>query len=296
MSNISIGIIGAGPAGIAAAIQLSRYGLKPTLFEKSSIGGLLSNANRVENYPGFPDGISGPELVTIFEKHLAKHQRDIRHEAVLNVTHDGSRFTLSTNESTYDFDYILVASGTRANRYTGDVVDSDYAGKVLYEISSIAEIANRHIAIIGAGDAAFDYALNLAKNNRVSIYNRGINIKSLSLLRSRARECDTITYHENAELVGIKRNVDSSISLDIALADGSVNAKVDYLVIAIGREPELGFLSDSVLGNLENLLAGNLIQFIGDVKNECYRQVAIAAGDGVKAAMTVYLKIKEKCE
>jgi len=78
-------IIGAGPAGISAAIQLKRYGIEPTLLEKEEIGGLLKNANLVENYPGFPNGVPGPELVKLFKKQLENAQIKVHFEKVLKL-------------------------------------------------------------------------------------------------------------------------------------------------------------------------------------------------------------------
>ena len=81
-----IGIIGGGPAGIACAIQLNRYGWEPVIFEKDALGGLLRNANLVENYLGFPFGISPDYLLESFEKHLLKYEIDIRYEEVIEVS------------------------------------------------------------------------------------------------------------------------------------------------------------------------------------------------------------------
>jgi thioredoxin reductase (NADPH) len=85
-------IIGAGPAGLAAAIQLKRYGIQPLLFERAALGGLLSNANLVENYPGFPRGVTGPGLVKLFARQAHNMDVVLTHEDVTTITYDQDLF------------------------------------------------------------------------------------------------------------------------------------------------------------------------------------------------------------
>ena len=98
MTMPKVGIVGAGPAGIACAVQLSRYGFNPLVFEAKDIGGLLRNANLVENYPGFPAGISGPSLVKLFMKQLENHEHLLVSEEVEAIAWWNGGFDLKTNK------------------------------------------------------------------------------------------------------------------------------------------------------------------------------------------------------
>ncbi|MCX6832312.1 MAG: NAD(P)/FAD-dependent oxidoreductase, partial [candidate division Zixibacteria bacterium] len=113
MRSDEVAIIGAGPAGIATAIQLRRYGLQVTVFEKNRIGGLLRSANLVENYPGFPQGTSGPNLVRLFEEQLRNSAAEILFEEVVSLCFEDERFVVTTNERTLYPEIVVIASGTR---------------------------------------------------------------------------------------------------------------------------------------------------------------------------------------
>jgi len=108
-------IIGAGPAGVTAAIQLKRYGIPFTLLEKERVGGLLWNANLVENYPGFPAGVSGPKLVGLIMKQMERIGVEVKFDSVVELQYDGNSFQIRTSQAEYSPRYVIVASGTRPN-------------------------------------------------------------------------------------------------------------------------------------------------------------------------------------
>ena len=110
MKTENVAIIGAGPAGIAAGIQLKRYGIIPVIFEKDKPGGLLRNANLVENYPGFPDGISGLELANLFVMQLNKESLNIIIETVKSLDFNNESFIIETSKKAYCFQIVLIAS------------------------------------------------------------------------------------------------------------------------------------------------------------------------------------------
>ena len=136
MKTKDIIVIGAGPAGIATAIQLRRHGLEPLIIEKSHIGGLLRNANLVENYPGFPDGISGPNLVSLFQTQLENNSVEVRLDKVENLEYD-DRFLMTTSTGLLVSRIVVVASGTKPVEYTGPMIPEEARSKILYEIDSI---------------------------------------------------------------------------------------------------------------------------------------------------------------
>ncbi len=160
MNAENVAIIGAGPAGVAAAIQLKRYGIEPILFEKEEVGGLLKNANLVENYPGFPRGISGKSLVELFKSQVKSYKIRVVYEQVERLSYNYGEFDIDTSKRKFASKTVIIASGTKPRRI--ESMDKGLKGKhVFYDIYSISKVKGKRIAIIGAGDIAFDYALTL---------------------------------------------------------------------------------------------------------------------------------------
>ncbi len=293
-------IIGAGPAGIASAIQLKRYGFDPLIFEEDRIGGLLHNANLVENYPGFPDGISGPNLVELMKDHLISLEPRFRRESIVKVDYNGDTFILRTsNESSHPAihaKFIIVATGTHPRPFPQDLhIPDDCKAQVLSEVKTIIGAKNKKIVIVGAGDAAFDYALNLGKENEVIILNRLADRKCLPLLFRRSHEMSSISYYENSRVLHI-RQADSDLEISIEKGGVLVSLTAHYLIYAIGRDPADGIITPRLRGQLERLEEEGLLYLIGDVKNGRFRQVSIAVGDGVRAAMRISTILPEKPE
>lgn len=274
-----IAIIGAGPAGIACAIQLKRFGLNSTVFEKKELGGLIKNANLIENYLGFPNGITGVEYVEIIKKQFEQYNIPVRKEEVLQVKKQGDSF-LVNNE--YVIDYLVIATGTKPKVLDLEIY-SEIKDKVFCEVADMPQIKNEVIAIVGAGDAAFDYALNLSKDNKVKILNRSNRIKALPLLVDRARDNINIDYIEDFQLCRVD-NIENEKNKFKLLSQDGVGLEVNYLLCAIGREP-----NDILLKNYKKELKDDPNLFIiGDVKNGILRQTSVATGDGLKAATEIY--------
>ena len=282
----SIIIIGGGPAGIACAIQLKRYDISALLIEKSEIGGLLINANRVENYLGFPNGISGEDIVRKFQSHHIKNKIETHFETVESLEYTENKFIVKTTKDTYFCKIIVIASGTKPKLFENIKTPGTIINKVFYEVKDIRDSRNKTIGIIGAGDAAFDYALNLGKNNKVNIFNKNKIIKCLPLLFKRSRNSNNITYLEDRKLIRLSES-GNGIQAKFHFFDKDDNYLLDYIIFAIGREPELDFLHSSVIDCYDELLKDKKLFVIGDVKNGITRQASIAAGDGVKTAMII---------
>lgn len=288
--EIAILIIGAGPAGLTTAIQLQRYALPYILVEKNHVGGLLMNANLVENYPGFPGGVSGPKLINLFEKQLIRNNVPITKDEIISVRWNGNSYSIRGRYS-YQPKILVVASGTKPKRIP--IVISDASRKrVFNDVLPLLDVRNKSVLIVGSGDAAFDHALNLTKNgNIVTILNRGKQVKCLELLKKRADADPGIIYRPNTAVKHIS-SAENGTKLTIRCDSGEL-LDADYLIFAIGRDPQLDFLTDSVLRNEEILQESGRLYFIGDVRNGPLRQTAIAAGDGLRAAMRIYQTIKE---
>ncbi len=289
-----VAIIGAGPAGITAAIQLCRQGFRPIVFEKDKPGGLLRNANLVENYPGFPGGISGLDLVALFKKQLADHPANMIKEEIIELDFEDDTFTIATSGDVHRAQTVLIATGTVPRPFTDVTLLDGVKPQIHYEVYPILSLQDNDIAIVGAGDAAFDYALSLQKRNQVIIMNRGDKTRCLKLLKERAARCDNITYRTNIKLSGISQNSKGRLRMECMTLRTTETIEVDQLVFALGRDPKVDFLSDGIRTVQNRLEADGRLYFIGDVKNGRYRQTAIAVGDALLAAMKIARIAKER--
>ncbi len=284
MKNVVV--IGAGPAGIATAIQLKRHNIEPVLFEQNDVGGLLRNANLVENYPGFPEGITGSALAGLFKQQLRNTNVPVINEKVLELEFREETFLTKTERRTVQSPIVVIATGT-VPKTTSHVIPENIKSRILCEVYPILGSRNKKIAIIGAGDAAFDYALSLSAENEVLILNRGVGTKCLPLLRERCEAIKNIACMENINVQEIKEN-GSGILLECT-RNNSERARItaDYVIFAVGRNPCLNFLGPMLQQDSERLQQEKKLYFVGDVKNGLFRQTAISVGDGVKAAMEI---------
>lgn len=264
-------VIGAGPSGIIASVQLKRYGYTVILFEKKQVGGLLRNAYKIENYLGFYNGISGKELVSLFAQHLHSSGIEPVYAEVLHVTKK-RLFEVNTKKRTYKARCILIATGTVPKKANIPGEEELSGSKVFYEIADLPlEGGKKDILIVGGGDVAFDYALHLFElGHTPHIVTQG-KIKCLPILRKRGEE-KKIPYIENVTPLQIV----SHPSLEIRCMNKTF--KADAVLIAVGRKPTHPLLEVS---------HKNGFFFAGDVKNKTYRQVHIATGDALKTVMTI---------
>ncbi len=291
-------IIGAGPAGIAAAIYLKRAGVDCIVLERKGIGGLLLNANMVENYPGFPEGLSGKELVKLLEKQINKWHVKVIKADVKRVVRKAGMFSLKTDKDEFQSRFLIVATGTRPKAIELKGSQMLEETKLFYELVKMPAVRkNSKYIIIGGGDAAFDYAINLAgQGGRVQIVFRGKRATCIPLLYERAVRNKNIrilphtvpeSIQERGERVVLKCNSESEES----------TLQGDFIIVACGREPNtkplsthLRFVASGHDGGPESL---NMF-LVGDVRSESHRQVGISVGDGISAAMKIMDKLREE--
>ncbi len=280
-------ILGAGPAGISCAIQLNRYGIKPLIFEKNEIGGMLRYANLVENYPGFPDGITGIDLVNLFKKQIEQNNFNICRENVLSVKYSEQMFSVETAESIHKSKILVISSGTKPNQNTGVVIHAEAEKNVIYDIAPVMDCTGKKIVITGAGDLAFDYSMTLGVKNDVTVINRSDKIKCIPALLKRIESLKNFRYIEKTIINNIIPQSPGGINIECESVGKPLNILADYLIFSIGRLPRLDFIGEEFKEISDELEFNGKLFRIGDVNNLYFRQTAIAAGDGIKAAMQI---------
>ena len=285
MTTADVGVIGDGPAGLSAAIQLRRSGISPVVFEKGEPGGLLRNAGCVENYPGFPDGIRGETLVKLMRLQAERHGVAVLSAAVTGIDFQAGDFRVSSGSGEWRFRRVIVASGTKPKRFDPGILETP-DGEVHYEIASLLGESGKTMVIVGGGEAAYDYALTLAENNSVYVLSRGGGTKCLPSLEARVASHSRIVRLANVTVLSVAPDA-NGMAVRCRGAEGPLEFRADRLIGAIGRVPDLDFLAPGLKPMIPGLVEEGRLYFAGDVKNGAFRQTAIAAGDGVAAAMDI---------
>ena len=294
MSTGDAVIIGAGPAGISASIQLARHGVSPVVFEREEVGGLLRNAWRVENYPGFPQGISGLELVGVLREQFERTGAELVRDGVTVLDYREGNFAVETSSGgSRRFRAAIVASGTRPRELPDIEIPPATEGRVLREALPLFSARGVRVAIVGAGDAAFDYALSLSRSNRVTILTRSESPRCIPLLHELASEAESIEVRRGTRLMSVAVGEDGALGLALRAGGLAARLETDYLIFATGREPEDTFLSEGLKRNAQRLEAAGELAFAGDVRSGIFRQAAIACGQGVMAGMKMARRLGE---
>lgn len=296
-----VAIIGAGPAGIAASIYLRRAGVEPLVFEKGEVGGLLLNANLVENYPGFPEGIRGKALVQLFKEHLYLLEIEVKKTEVKKVSFKYGTFTLKPDEEEVISKVVIVATGTIPKSIDIEGQSRLIRRKLFYEIKDIPP-PNREdtFVVIGGGDAAFDYALSLSGNvAKVDIIFRSEGPKCLPLLEERVKKVQNIHIHPKTVPLTVEEK-ENRIAIMCRSGEKEIAFTSDYGLIACGRKPNLSPLAEELRDTLTIKEDGCTdipgLFLAGDVRRGFFRQTGIAVGDGILCAMKAlnFLKGDEK--
>jgi thioredoxin reductase len=290
-------LVGGGPACSTAAIQLVRSGVDIlTITEK--IGGTIRNANLVENLVGFPKGINGEEYVKLLEEQLEYSKIPIIMETVKSISKMNEKYVIQTEEIEITSDYLIVGTGSIPCKLNINGEKEAFKSKKLfYEIYNAKKYSKgKVITVIGSGDVAYDYSLNLSKiAKEIVIIQRTENTKSLPILQKRVEQEKKITIRVNREPYEIYTE-NEKVILATKTEKEVKEIKSDLIIIAIGREPNIGFLSDDLKEEYENPKEESDLYFIGDVKKGNYRQVSIAMGDGMNVAMEIVKKLSRKEE
>ena len=295
MQNVVI--IGSGCAGLTAAIYAARANLKPLVLEGHEPGGQLSLTTHVENFPGFPDGIMGPELIENMKKQAARFGTEYKHGAVTEVDLSKRPFKITVGGETIETKTLIVAAGASA-RLLGLKGEKELIGRGLSTCATCDGyfFRGKPIAVVGGGDTAMEEANFLSRYaSRVYLIHRRNEFRASKIMIDRARaneKIEFVTPYVVEELISPEGLV-SGVKLRHVETKAAREIELDGVFVAIGHDPN----STVFKGKLDMDENGYLVAkhgaisnvpgvFIaGDVQDHRYRQAVTAAGSGCMAAM-----------
>lgn len=294
-------IVGSGPAGYTAAIYTARANLKPLLIASSvTAGGELMNTTDVENFPGFPEGIMGPDMMANFEKQAERFGTEILFEDVVRVDLEGEikKVTIATGE-VFLSRAVIISTGS-AYRELGLEDEKRLSG---HGVSWCATcdgffFKGQDIAVVGGGDSAMEEALFLTKFARsVTVVHRRNSLKASKIMADRALSHEKINFLWDAEVVGIHgENKVSGLRLRSTVDGSEQELAVTGVFVAIGNDPRVDLVKDQLELSPEGTIAvqGRSsrtslpgVFAAGDVIDPTYRQAITASGSGCVAAIDV---------
>ncbi|MBI1293031.1 thioredoxin-disulfide reductase [bacterium] len=296
-------IIGSGPAGWTAGIYLGRANLSPVLYCGAQVGGQLTTTTEIENFPGFPEGRDGPELMMDMEAQAKKYGTQIVYDTIKSVDLSKRPFTLRTEDSEFQAHSIIIATGaspkmlnlpgekTFWNRgvHTCAVCDgSFYRGKT--------------VAVVGGGDSAMEEAMYLAKLcAKVYVVHRRAELRASRIMADRALATPNMEFLWNSTIADVigdtsgKFPKTTGLILKSTVDESTREVAVDAMFLAIGHTPNSAFLGGQVEVDDAGYIVVNEAQqtnvegvyAAGDIHDHVYRQAITAAGFGCKAALEV---------
>jgi thioredoxin reductase (NADPH) len=295
-------IIGSGPAGLTAAIYAARADLKPLVFEGVQPGGQLTITTDVENYPGFPDGILGPELMDRFRKQAQEFGAKTLFENVDRVDFSSKPYKLYVGDKEYETESVIISTGASA-KLLGLESETKLMG---FGVSACATcdgffFKEKDILVVGGGDSAMEEATYLTKfASSVTIVHRREEFRASKIMQDRALNHPKISVMWNSEIIEMHGDPTGKglESVDIRnMLSGEVNNQAtDGVFMAIGHKPN----SDVFKGKLDFNSAGYIVTSpdstatsvegvfaSGDIQDFTYKQAVTAAGSGCMAAIDV---------
>jgi len=298
MTHEKLIIIGSGPAGLTAALYSARADLEPLVFEGVAAGGQLMITTDVENYPGFPDGIMGPELMDQFRKQAERFGARLRQVNVTEVDFSSHPFTVSVGADEYTADSVIIATGAEA-RWLGIPGEQRLTGKGVSACATCDGFffRNQELVVVGGGDSAMEEALFLTKfASKVTIVHRRDEFRASKIMATRALEHDKIEVIWNAVVTEIHgEDTVTGVTVQDTVTGESREFATNGVFVAIGHKPstelfvgeldldDKGYLVAGLNGGTATSVEG--VFAAGDVADHTYRQAVTAAGTGCMAAI-----------
>ncbi|HEX8577665.1 MAG TPA: thioredoxin-disulfide reductase [Flavobacterium sp.] len=294
-------IIGSGPAGYTAAIYAARANMNPVLYQGTQPGGQLTTTNEVENFPGYPDGISGPEMMVQLQQQAKRFNTDIRDGWATKVDFSGPIHKVWINDAIeLHCETVIISTGAAA-KYLGLPSEQHYlqtgGGVSACAVCDGFFYRNQEVVIVGAGDSACEEAHYLSKLcKKVTMLVRTENFRASKIMQERVKKTENIEIllnTETVEVMGDGQVVNAIKVLDKTLGETKVIPATGFFV-AIGHQPNTAIFKDyitldetgyiiNVPGTAKTNVAGVFV--CGDAADHVYRQAITAAGTGCMAAL-----------
>jgi thioredoxin reductase (NADPH) len=292
-------IIGSGPAGLTAAIYAARANLNPIVFEGNQPGGQLTITTDVENYPGFPDGVLGPDMMDLFRKQAQRFGAECFYKYVSKVDFSSSPFKVYVQDEEYLAESVIISTGASA-RMLGLEAEKELMG---YGVSTCATcdgyfFKDKEIVVVGGGDSAMEEASFLTKfASKVTLIHRRDEFRASKIMIDRVLDNPKIEIIKNAvvaDIFGSQKDGVSGILLKDTIDGNERNFDCEGVFYGIGHKPntdqfkgiidldDQGYITTNPGSTLTNV-AG--IFACGDVQDSHYRQAITAAGSGCMAAI-----------
>ena len=291
-------IIGGGPAGLSAAIYTGRGRLKTLILEKGMPGGQILTSDWIENYPGFPEGISPFQLMDEFRKQAERFGAVIQTDEIRTIKKQKEHWLLSGYQGSYLTRVIIIATGSNY-RKLGVEGEEELTGRGVSYCATCdaAFFKDKKIAVVGGGDNALTEAIFLAKFGKsLHVIHRRDQFRGEKILQERIFSHEKIDVILDSVVIKINgKDKLEGVTLKNVKDNTTHEQKVDGLFISIGTLPNTEFIKDLVELDEQGLIKVNVemktnqegIFAAGDVSNACPKQVATAAGSGVNAAMSI---------
>jgi thioredoxin reductase (NADPH) len=290
-------VIGSGPAGYTAAIYAARAQLTPLVFEGTQFGGALMTTTEVENYPGFREGITGPELMDEMREQALRFGADLRMEDVEAVSLDGPVKTVSVGDEVYRARAVILAMGAAA-RHLGVPGEDKLLGMGVSTCATCDGFffRDQDIAVVGGGDSAMEEATFLTRFARsVTVIHRRDEFRASRIMLDRAKDNDKITFVTNTQVTAVEGDTRvTGMRLRNSVTGEESTLAVTGVFVAIGHDPR----SELVRGQVDLdpdgyvLVRGNTtstsvdgVFASGDLVDRTYRQAITAAGTGCSASI-----------
>jgi len=304
MDQYDVVIIGGGPGGLTAGIYTARSGLKTLLIEKEMFGGQIVNTTSLDNYPGFPDGISGYDLIDLMLKQTEKYGLETKLAEATGIK-PGKVHEISTTDGTFFAKTIIIAAGADYVKL-GHEREQELVGRGISYCATCDGFffANRKVAVIGGGDTAITDALELAKHATVvNVIHRRDQLRADPSLQKKAFDEPRINFVWDSVVADILGdNMVNGLKLKNVKTDQLSDLEVDGVFVAIGVKPNSEYftgvidIDEAGYVVVDQLMATSVpgIYAIGDIRKNSSRQVATAVGDGATAAINAFKYIQEK--